>query len=392
MYYEKMYFYLNYLFSAYSNLLLLENGNKKKIIKNIKEYLKIFSENHTSYCPSLVNIFANNDNKLFAELFIQILGYYSQRGLEYLDKNKENLKYSKHIFEECLSIIKKYNIKEKVKNLDEFEKALKEIEKNCYESINLIKAQKIQKLYPKFSFCELIKSEDFQDIDEVIEILDKFKEASKFLGKPETKLEKELKAKYLANIMKIEYKIFKSNDYNALSSMLEKIEECIDLKLNVPKGCNTVGPWFQEICNYKLEIEEKIKEIEKNPQEKENKIKEQIKDKLERIEEEYNKIILKKSESDPTFYIYNDRMLDFIFFILSEHKPRGLKKEFNCNNKEELRIIYNLKKEKLMKELRKKYNTQRYKGDKEDERKEYYIMESISKKLNFIENNKNFID
>ena len=212
------------------------------------------------------------------------------------------------------------------------------------------------------------------------------------MGKPETKLEKELKAKYLANIMKIEYKIFKSNDYNALSSMLEKIEECIDLKLNVPKGCNTVDPWFQEICNYKLEIEEKIKEIEKNPQEKENKIKDQIKDKLERIEEEYNKIILKKSESDPTFYIYNDRMLDFIFFILSEHKPRGLKKEFNCNNKEELRIIYNLKKEKLMKELRKKYNTQRYKGDKEDERKEYYIMESISKKLNFIENNKNFID
>ena len=30
MYYEKMYFYLNYLFSAYSKLLLLENGNKKK--------------------------------------------------------------------------------------------------------------------------------------------------------------------------------------------------------------------------------------------------------------------------------------------------------------------------------------------------------------------------
>ena len=107
MYYEKMYFYLNYLFTAYSNLLLLENKNKEKIINNIKEYLKIFSENHTSYCPSLVNIFANNDNKLFVELFIQILGYYSQRGLEYLYKYKENLKYSKHIFEECLSIIKK---------------------------------------------------------------------------------------------------------------------------------------------------------------------------------------------------------------------------------------------------------------------------------------------
>ena len=45
-----------------------------------------------------------------------------------------------------------------------------------------------------------------------------------------------------------------------------------------------------------------------------------------------------------------------------------------------------------MKELRKKYNPQRYIGDKEDERKEYYIMERISSKLDVIENNKNFID
>ena len=165
-------------------------------------------------------------------------------------------------------------------------------------------------------------------MDEIIEILDKFKEALKFLEKPETKLEKELKAKYLANIMKIEYKIFKLNNYDTLSNMLKTIEECIDLKLNIPKGCNTMDPWFQEICNYKLEIEEKIKEIEKNPQEKENKIKEQIKDELEKIEEEFNKV-LKKSDFDT----YKDKMFDFIFFILSEHKPRALREEFNCNDK-----------------------------------------------------------
>ena len=49
-------------------------------------------------------------------------------------------------------------------------------------------------------------------------------------------------------------------------------------------------------------------------------------------------------------------------------------------------MIYNSKYEKLMKELRKKYNPQRYKGDKEEQRKEYHIMESIATKLNIIEN------
>ena len=38
-------------------------------------------------------------------------------------------------------------------------------------------------------------------------------------------------------------------------------------------------------------------------------------------------------------------------------------------------MIYNLKIEKLMKELRKRYHPQRYKGDIEEQRKEYCIME-----------------
>ena len=144
MYYEKMYFYLNYLFTAYSNLLLLEAGEKKTIIKNIKKYLEIFSNNHTSYCPSLVNIFEKNDNELYAELFIQILGYYSQRGTYYyLDEKNKNTKNAKNFFEECLLIINKYNIRKKVENLNELKNNLEEIENNCKESINIIKAEKI---------------------------------------------------------------------------------------------------------------------------------------------------------------------------------------------------------------------------------------------------------
>jgi hypothetical protein len=71
---------------------------------------------------------------------------------------------------------------------------------------------------------------------------------------------------------------------------------------------------------------------------------------------------------------------------LTNHKPCGLKEEFNFKNKDEFIMIYNSKTEKLMKELRKRYHPQRYKGDKEEQRKEYCIMENIATKLNIIEN------
>ena len=164
MYYEKMYFYLNYLFTAYSYLLSLETGEKKIIKKNIKKYLEIFSNKHTSYCPSFVNIFVNNDNELYAELFIQILGYYSERGIYYLDGKNKNRRNAKNFFEESLLIINKYNIRKKVENLDEFKNNLKAIENNCKESINKIKAEKILEKYPKFNLCELIK-------EKILEIL-----------------------------------------------------------------------------------------------------------------------------------------------------------------------------------------------------------------------------
>jgi hypothetical protein len=277
--------------------------------------------------------------------------------------------------------------------LDEFKNNLKAIENNCKESINKIKAEKILEKYPKFNLCELIKREDFGDIDEIIDILDKFQEALKLLEKPKFKSEKQLKAVYLANIMKIEFKIFKSNKYKDLLKMLETIEKCIDLKLEVPKGCNTSDPWFKEICDIKLEIEKEIEKFKKNPIEEEDKIKGEIKEELDKIDEEFKKIFKKNEDIYKPDKIIKENISDFVFFILTNHKPRGIKEEFNFKNKDEFNMIYNSKKEKLMKELRKRYHPQRYKGDKEEQRKEYCIMENIATKLNIIENTptKNFI-
>ena len=215
----------------------------------------------------------------------------------------------------------------------------------------------------------------------------------KLLEKPKTKSEKQLKAIYLANIIKIENKIFKSNKYNTLLNMMKMIEECIDLKLEAPKPCNNKDPWFIEICDYKLEMEKEIEKLKENPIEEGNKIKEELKEKLEKIDQEFNKIYIIKSKTifERIDEIDRDKMIDFIFFILMNYKPRGLSEEFNFKSKEDLKSCYNSNSKKLMKELRKKYNPQRYKGDKEEQRKEYCIMENISSKLNFIENNKQYI-
>ena len=85
IYKEKIHFYLKPLFKTYSILLNFnktEENEKENIISKIKKYLQIFEKKRTSFCPSLVEIFLNNNDEIFGELCIQILGYYSQRGTE----------------------------------------------------------------------------------------------------------------------------------------------------------------------------------------------------------------------------------------------------------------------------------------------------------------------
>ena len=61
---EKMHFYLTPLFQIYSILLKsnkTEEIEKDNIVSKIRDYLQIFEKKGTSFCPSLVKIFSNND-------------------------------------------------------------------------------------------------------------------------------------------------------------------------------------------------------------------------------------------------------------------------------------------------------------------------------------------
>ena len=364
---EKMYQNLIRLFTTYSLILkydvYLNDEEKDFIFLKVIEYLKFFEKKGTSYLPSLVKIFYYNDAKIFGEYCVQFLEYFSQKGTELYSSNEK--KYAKHYLEETLVFIKKYAVDEKVENNLNLANRLSSIKFNCNELINILEAEKIEQYCKSFSNHNLIDENEFTTFEDQLDILDRFKEALRLIPNPDSRDDKLLKAIYLANIVKIEYKIFKSNNYDAL---LKMIENSIELKLQVPKSCITTDlEWFAEISKYKLEIEEKIEKTKENPKEQDHKLKEGLKDIVEKIN---NKL--------------KEGKISFLFHILTNHKPNGLDNNFIFENQEALEFAYNSNSKHFLKKLRKLYNPMRYKGDKEEEQKTHLIMQEISMLLNNI--------
>ena len=251
--------------------------------------------------------------------------------------------------------------------------------------MNILKAESIEKYCKSFSKDILIREDEFNTEEEKLNILDKFKEALAFLKNPRRSIDKLLKAMYLANIVKIEYKMFNSTNY---FSLLKMIEECINLKESIPKKndndniCYTANPddfnfhnnksneiieipWYKEICGIKLEIEKKKEQAKENPEEQENKIKEGLIDIFVKLNDYYKK-----------------GRIEFLFYILKNHRPNGFEKNYNFESKEKLKEIYYQNPNTFVKKLRKYYNPIRYKGDKEEDKKACIIMREILKFLN----------
>ena len=208
-----MHYYLIILFNTYSLLLnfksLITDEEKEDIIKKVKNYLEIFKNKGTSFGSSLVKIFKDNEDNIFGECCIQILGYYSQRGTEYYSNNDK--KNSKHYLEEALSFVKNNSLLERVKNNSELIDRFNSIIDNCQELLYILKAESIEKYCKSFSRDILIKEDEFKTNEEKIDILDRFKDALTFVKNPKKRADKLLKAIYLANIVKIEFIIFNSN-------------------------------------------------------------------------------------------------------------------------------------------------------------------------------------
>ena len=219
-------------------------------------------------------------------------------------------------------MIDKFSLEEKSKDNFNLYERINSIIDNCKELINIIKVETIEKYFKSFSKDVLIKENEYSTDEEKIDILDRFKDALSFVKEPKKRADKLLKAIYLANIVKIEYKMFNSNHYDIL---LKMIDECLKLKMQAPSYCEAPNlGWFNEICNIQLEIKEKKEKLKEDPKEFERKIKEEQKEIINEIEEKFKQ-----------------GKFIFFFYILSEHKPIGITDEFIFNNPRELESFYN---------------------------------------------------
>ena len=240
---------MTYLFNTYSSMLnfksLIHEDEKQKIIAKVKKYLKIFENVGISFGFSLVKTFIDNEDDIFGTFVIQILGYYSQRGTEFYSNNEK--KNSKHYLEEALSIIEKYSVVKRIECYSDIYYNFDSIYNNINELLNILKAESIEKYCKSFSEDILIKEDEFKTEEEKIDILDRFKDGLSFLKQPKKKADKLLKAIYLANIVKIEYKFFNATNYDTL---LKMIEDCIQLKVQAPEGCEAEDlDWFNIISS-----------------------------------------------------------------------------------------------------------------------------------------------
>ena len=362
---EKLHYYLTYLFEVYSrlfNLNIVANKEKDIIFSKIKNYLDKYKENDLSYYPSLLKLFINNDNNIFGKICIHILRNYLNKGKKLKENNEKKL--AKFYLEEVLSINKRYFLEQKLKSYNKtLKESLDSILKESFILINSIKAELIENFSPSFSNNKLIDEKEFKNDQQILKILDKFKEALRYLKDSKNKEDNLLKSIYYANIIKIEYVIFKSNNYE---SLLRMIQQCISLKEDSDDQSSPF--WFNEINKYKREIEKKKKNSNDIDEDKD--IKEELR----------KKNIFKKIDD-----YYDKGEIEFFYYILKNHKPIGLEQSISFNTKKDILNEFNSDNRKFMNKIIKLYNPQKYKGDKLESRKQHLIMQYIAKKLNVLD-------
>lgn len=161
------------------------------------------------------------------------------------------------------------------------------------------------------------------------------------------------------NIVKIKFIYQKGNEYSKYLIILKK---CLDSAELCHKNTNECE-WYQEALKIKKVLDETICKIE---DEEDESIKEEVKTKLEEIEDYYN--------------TSNER---FIGHILTEFPYKG----FNLDNLEHFDFD-NINKN-VIEFLRRNYNPDDYERNTREEKIKYRIIVNISQKLNNILDNFN---
>ena len=270
-YSEKYLFLLDKLFKSYiyffseSMKIFLQPNEKEEIKNTVKLYLKKIREKAPFRIKQLISHFKALNNDIYIqrlEIFVYAMELLYDKAMENFNKKEKNhVKLSKALFEECLIISKGY-----IQELDQsklnpdLKIKYNKIIADCQKKTLLISSISIEEINILKEKEKLFTNEKKLNSDDLCLLRDNIEFAVKKLSLIENlssnEEASETQSFYLANIVKIE--LLKKNNMN-LQNLLKLAEESINIadKLKNKNVKNKL--WYKEIVQIKNEIFNKLK-------------------------------------------------------------------------------------------------------------------------------------
>ena len=380
---EKYFIYVKQLIQSYTKLVNMKGqitkGVTDTIIKNVKEYMKIFAEQSSGYLDNLVEIMKEMPKKVFLEIVVNTIEQLNECGKKCLAERKKFCKYHSLIyFEKAETLFKKYigeikslaavgkKIMDKCKNQRAVSVTyISDINSGAIVLIeNSLKSkQLIQSNMTGFTSTLLgLKLSPTDEAEKYQIILSNYEKM--LIGLSDQKSRE--RALCIANILKLAIRFLGDLNYKKYIKLAQDCKFLVD-QLNLDKG----EEWYKDFEDIYKEIEENYNIMKENEKEMRNNIKKKYKSQFDEIDNKFSK---KKSD------------IDFINYILQLKPYKGLEED-----KKNKKLDFSKVNQELLKHLRNKYHPDdcQYSMDDEDSQLNYCIIETIDSYLNKLFNELN---
>ena len=366
--YEKYLYFSKLLFNFYSQILILDKDvkNCSDILNKIKEEIPNFINDDIENIIESFNELKDKSPNKYIEIILFIVEILYKEGDRILEERKKYARYYSKKFYKKAEKIKNYingNLKEGMEYI--LKNRLKEIEVNFGTKISEIDAftclikDKIEKKNSEFMPGKTgvtIVHNLLKNAEDIYLMVDIFQEMADSLsqGPPS-----EAEAYCHANIIKINFSLFKNYDFNLYERENRRIQYILDrLEEDADDDEKPDPEWYKQLKELNKEIENKKKEIE----ELKNKQIQKIKNDIDEINNIYEQKI---KEGKPK---------EFLDFILQRYPFFN----YDSSKKEELQ---GKSLEELLKDISPRYHPDNYRN-----REDYNIYHEIYKLLVNIEN------
>ena len=296
--FDKFLIYLKKLLDVYNILLKnkkdISKDEKEKIISGVVYLIKKVYGRNMSYLFNIISLLDKNE-EIYLTIMVDLMRLFFNEGLKrYNDKEYDK---SKYFLSESYSYFYFNKIKNKISKYPDLEKEYDDIKESFLFYKKRITAKQLMKNGKKYLEKGVFDSENL-DIDSIYIALDNYRMALKEICKEQEKSnDPEYEVKCISQIIIIEYKILKLNQFDKINKLAK---HCLNIIDSLKNKNYENKKWYKDIQNIIEEIE-KRKKVNHDDKELTSKIKkekpeifEEIKSKFKESREVFILFILQK--------------------------------------------------------------------------------------------------